>query len=130
VVLRVGPVVTAGPRAVPSLSTCAACASAVDAAHHVTGRPGASGPYLDRDLVLGLCHTDHVRIHVALRAVGLEWAATLGADPLCLRHRLRRGVVHLRWLVDLDRGLSLSVTSTAALAALLLDVVGVLSETP
>jgi hypothetical protein len=49
---------------------------------------------------------------------------------LCLRHRLRRGVVHLRWLVDLDRGLSLSVTSTAALAALLLDVVGVLSETP
>ncbi|HXQ58439.1 MAG TPA: hypothetical protein VN799_00025 [Acidimicrobiales bacterium] len=105
--------------------TCAACARGVDALHHITGRPYPDGPYLDRDLGLGLCLADHVRVHVVLRAAGIEWERE---GDVRVRHRLRRAAVHLRWLVDLHRPLSLSVGSTAALAALLLDAVDVLSE--
>jgi hypothetical protein len=99
-------------------AACVACGRPADATHHVTGRPTPGAPYLDPDFVVELCREHHVRIHVVIRAVGLEWSS--GDDA---RHRVHRTAVHLRWLADARRPLTLSPGSTGALGSLLIGTV-------
>jgi hypothetical protein len=63
--------------------------------HHVTGRSAPEGQYLDRVLTLPLAPRAHVGLHVALRAVGLDFPKA-GVDLLI--YRQQRTAVQFRLL--------------------------------
>jgi len=96
--------------------------------HHLTGRAGRGGPYVDADLVLTLCprcHTGAGGVHQVLRTVGLEWP---GVGPL-VAHRLRRVAATAELVADTDRPFVLTSGSTRALAALLRETADTIGGT-
>ena len=102
---------------------CLFCGSRPIERHHVTGRPGPDGPYLDELFVIPLCPACHAREHVVLRSLGIEFLPG-GADPLI--HRGLRLTVHLGRLADEGRSLVLDPTSVRACWTLLLEVIAAL----
>jgi len=85
--------------------------------HHVTGRPGPGGAYLDAGLVVAVCAACHANVHQTLRAIGLGFLAGRG----CLRHRLVRLAVTAELVGASGRPLVLGPPSALALAALARD---------
>jgi len=92
--------------------------------HHVTGRPGPGGAYLDAGLVVAVCAACHVGLHQALRAVGLDFPAGRGS----LRHRLLRVGCTAELVGGADRPLILAAGSARALGVLALDAAGALDS--
>jgi hypothetical protein len=86
--------------------------------HHFCGRPYPDGPYYN-GIVLSLCKKCHVREHMILRRLRVEWPQP-GADPLA--HQVTRLTVTLGRLADEHRPLVLDVASTNALHELLIEV--------
>jgi len=92
--------------------------------HHVTGRPGPGGAYLDAGLVVDLCPGCHVGLHQVLRAAGLNFPVGRG----CLRHRLVRVAATAELVGAADRPLVLAPGSARALAALARDAADALEH--
>lgn len=65
--------------------------------HHLTGRLGPGAGYIHPALVLALTQRDHVAVHVALRAVGLDFPPP---DADLLSYCRLRAAVQFRLLAD------------------------------
>jgi len=84
--------------------------------HHLTGRPAPETPYLDPGLVVELPHREHVSLHVALRALDLEFPAP-AVDLLA--YRRRRAAVQFRLRAVAGETTTLSPDAGFGLADLL-----------
>ena len=85
-------------------------------AHHVTLR-GNDGDYLHPTFTVDLCPPDHLALHAALRAAGLD--RSVGVTPFVV---MARTVTFMGWLASPWPGRPETITVTAELISTLAGV--------